>query len=398
MKKLFLILLALLLAAHAQAQMSSVVAANNTFAAHLYGELAKPEGNLFFSPYSISTALAMAYAGAHGETAAEMARVMQIEGIPDVHASFAELLRATNQADESDTGITLETADAIWLRTGTVLEQEFERIIREHYEAQLDTLDFCQREAAAERINSWVEGKTHDKINDLVKAEMFDCDLTRAALVNAVYFYGSWKYRFNAARTRPGPFYPDTKSSLTVPFMRSESKIKEFMYGETEEYQALELPYGNGSFSMLIVLPWQRFGLKSLEPHVAAGLLAEAVSVLRYEDELRIQMPKFKLTRDYDLIPPLRKLGMIQAFIPNVADFSGMCPTEPWISEVVHKALIDVNEKGTEAAAATAVIDVEGINLHGPKVFQADHPFLFAIREQASGEILFLGRVVNPAP
>lgn len=386
------------------AKVDPVAEASNQFGADLYGRLAADEkGNVFFSPFGIETALAMTCAGARGQTAEQMARTLHFHRPPgQVDASFGYLIRQLNASGE--TGIDdvrtfdLVVANALWAdKTFAVLPGFKDRLGL--YGGGVESVDFAggpeAREKSRQTINQWVEKQTHDKIRDLVPADRINPD-TRLLLTNAVYFKSRWEEPFQATATREEPFRTDpeeTQTSVKVPMMH---QTRHFKYAETDELQAVELPYALGRLSMVVLLPKKADGLAGLEKSLSSKNLA-AWRQSMTEHEVELSLPKFKFTSRFDLARTLQAMGMKDAF--GNADFSGMTSSERVaLQDVIHQAFVDVNEEGTEAAAATAVaVGATMAPVQTKKVvFRADHPFLFAIRHNESGTILFLGRVTNP--
>ncbi len=376
-----------------EAPKETVIEGNNAFALDLYAKLKEQEGNLFFSPYSISTALAMTYAGAGGNTEKQMADVLHFD-LPQekLHPAFRKLIERMN-AQGKESGYQLSVANALWAQKDYQFLRAFLNTTKSNYGAGLNQVDFVKAtEAARKTINDWVEKRTEGKIKDLIKPGILD-SLTRLVLTNAIYFKGNWASQFKEKDTEDAPFTIARDREVTVPMM---SQKEQFAYDETEMLQLLELPYVEDELSMVILLPKELDGLATLENSLAPGNLKEWLQGLR-KQEVVVEMPRFKLTSQFSLKEVLRSMGMTEAFSVKLANFSGMTSgRDLFISAVIHKAYVDVNEEGTEAAAATAVV----MKLRGaprpPKVFRADHPFLFLIRDNQSGSILFMGRVVNP--
>jgi len=377
-----------------------VKSGNNAFALDLYGKLSEQEGNLFFSPYSISTALAMTYAGARGNTAAQMAEVMHFN-LPQewLHPAFGTLILYLQVRQQQEGGYELAVANALWGQKGYPWLNEFLELTRENYGAglRLQEVDFAgDTEGARQTINDWVEEETREKILELLQEGDINVE-TALVLTNAIYFKGDWASRFKENRTRPGPFTLSDGSKVEVPMMH---QTEEFGYMETDGLQALELPYAGEELSMLVLLPREIEGLAELEESLTVVKLDEWLGALR-EREVDVYLPRFKMVSRFELSEVLKALGMTDAFDPQNADFTGMMAPRDiegplWISMVIHKAFVDVNEEGTEAAAATAVI-MQGLDgPEEPAIFRADHPFLFLIRDNASGSILFMGRVIDP--
>jgi len=370
----------------------TVAEGNTAFALDLYGKLKEKEGNLFFSPYSISTALAMTYAGARGNTEKQMAEVFHFTLDQKVlHPAFAHLEAQLNAFQEKE-GIELSVANALWAQKDHIFLREFLDLTKKNYGAVLNFLDFKRAyEAARLKINAWVEEKTRNKIKDLIKPGVLN-SLTRLVLTNAIYFKGNWESQFKKSKTEEAPFWLAPDKSIEVPTMTQKQK---FRYMENDSLQMLELPYAGNELSMIVLLPKKVDGLLHLEAALTVKNLTTWMDLLR-EREIMVFLPKFKMASQFNLGHTLASMGMPDAFDPS-ADFSGMDGTKMlYISAVIHKAFVDVNEEGTEAAAATAVA-MKLLSMPAPPpVFRADHPFVFLIRHNPSESILFLGRVVNP--
>jgi len=378
-------------AREAQAPKKQTAEANTAFAIDLYAQLKKQEGNLFFSPYSISTALAMTYAGARGNTAAQMAEVLHFKLEPEVlHRAFGQLVADLNEQGKKG-AYELAVANALWGQKGYGFLKEFLDLTRENYGAGLNEVDFAgATEAVRQRINKWAEDETRGKIKDLIPKGVLTI-ATRLVLTNAIYFKGNWASQFKKEATRDAPFTLLDGEKVDVPMM---DQREDFGYMERETFQALELPYVGEELSMVVLLPREVDGLTALEALLTAENLSEWLPALR-KRKVQVYLPKFKMTSAFESSKALKSMGMTDAFSLALADFSGMNGgTEPLsISKVIHKAFVDVNEEGTEAAAATAVVVHGGM---GAPTFRADRPFLFLIRDNKSGSILFMGRVVNP--
>ncbi|GAI76663.1 unnamed protein product, partial [marine sediment metagenome] len=262
-----------------------------------------------------------------------------------------------------------------------------------NYDGRLSEVDFAgATETARKTINAWVEKKTKDKIKELLKPGVLN-RLTRLVLTNAIYFKGNWDSQFEKARTQPAPFTLTDGKKVNVPMMNQTEKFK---YTEAESFQALELPYVDNELSMVILLPKETDGLSDFEKTLTAGNLSEWLGKLR-KRKVIVSVPKFRMTSQFSLAAVLKSMGMTDAFVPDAADFSGMNgKRDLFISAVIHKAYVEVNEEGTEAAAATGVVIGVTSMPARPPVFRADHPFLFLIRDNRTGSILFIGRVMNP--
>jgi serpin B len=378
----------------------------NAFGVDLYRKLAAEEKrkgkNLFLSPFSISTALAMTYAGARADTAAEMKKVLHFTPKDDVlHASAGALVDDLNDAG-SKGQFRLSVANALWGQKGYKFLNPFLAVNRRDYRAGLESLDFrsnAAREAARKTINAWVEKKTENRIKDLIKKGVLNRD-TRLVLTNAIYFLGNWVHQFKEKSTRDAPFRLADGKKVKAPLMYQKER---FGYMAGEGFQVAELPYKGKRLSMVVLLPAKPDGLPALEKSLSAEKLKLWLAGLRTR-KVMVWLPKFKMTCEFALKKPLVAMGMKKSFTARVGDFSGMNGIKPpsdgclYISAVVHKAFVEVDEKGTEAAAATAVVMCEATSA-GPRipVFRADRPFLFLIRDKVSGAILFMGRVTNPA-
>jgi len=387
-----------------------VVAGNNRFALQLYQKLRGGDGNLFFSPYSISTALAMTCAGARGQTETQMAETLGFATSAEVLArigasgkpltrqefahAFGHIIKGLNaRGDEAQ--YQLRVANALWGQKDYEFLSSFTKRIETAYGGKLKELDFVTAAEQARRtINAWVEKQTNDKIKDLIRPGVLDA-MTRLVLTNAIYFKGNWASQFDEDRTREAPFTVRDGEKIQAPMMNQRAR---FGYAETETLQVLELPYVGEELSMVILLPKETDGIDALEGDLTAENLATWLGRIR-KREVIASIPKFKMTSKFSLASVLASMGMPLAFTRN-ADFSGMTgKRDLFISAVIHQAYVDVNEEGTEAAAATAVtMKLTSIGPDRTPVFRADHPFLFMIRDAKSNSILFLGRVENPVP
>ena len=369
-------------------ELAIVVEGNNQFAFDLYRQLGQKPGNKFFSPYSISTALAMTYAGARGNTAKEMAQTLHFTlGNERLHPAFGDLIQKIN-GPGMKRSYELAVANSLWGAKGLTLAPNFLRVTQTDYQAGFQSVDFARNpEGARQIINGWVEDKTHKKIENLVPQGLVKGN-TRLVLVNAISFKADWAVPFPKERTYPEDFTIPGSPPFKVPMMHH---IFEANYMENADFQLVEFVYKDKEVSMVVILPKRNDGLADVEKKLSAKALAEALSAARFA-KLLVSLPKFKLTEEFNLGDDLAALGMKDAFRPN-ADFSGITPSESLsISAVIHKAFVEVDEKGTEAAAATAAIMAAG----GVTQFRADHPHFFVVRHNATGSILFLGRVFDP--
>ena len=378
-------------------ELKSVVTANNAFALDLYAQLRKTSGNLFLSPYSIFTALGMAEGGAAGKTERQMATVLHMpEDQPKFHREVSAL-RESMAAIARNKQVELNVANGLWVQQGFSLEDDFLGLLHTNYATAVERADFTNGSAkAVARINDWIENQTRGKIRNAVGPDSFTPD-TRVAIVNAIYFKGKWASRFDERGTRNEQFSISQDKSNSVPTM---GQTHVFRISNQEHVRILELPYVGGELSMLVLLPKDRDGLADLEKSLSAENLA------KWEDgfadfTVDVQLPKLNFEREYSLPEPLMSMGMRDAFDIINANFTRMTTDGPvYIDKVVHIALVEVNEEGTVAAAATRVnvsLACSAV-VTGPPftVFHADHPFIFLIRDNHSGAILFLGRITNP--
>jgi serpin B len=384
----------LLSAAYASPTIEALVKGNNAFALELYQKLKDKEGNIFFSPYSVSTALAMTYAGARDNTAAQMAEALHFTlGQQYLHPAFASLEARLNGIQEAGS-VLLNVANSLWPQQGYPFLKAYLELVKKYYGVTVTPLDYQgAAEEARNIINRWVEEKTRDRIKNLIQPGILNA-LTRLVLVNAIYFKGNWANRFDESLTRDDTFFLLSGKKAQAPLMTQQH---EFKYGETDALQVLELAYDGEDLSMIVLLPKKKDGLPQLERSLTAENLTRWTSILR-KRKVKVFLPRFKMTSQFRLDQTLAAMGMADAFNPDKANFAGMDGRSNWlyIGAVIHKAFVDVNEEGTEAAAATAVVmRIKMARPSPPPTFRADHPFLFLVRD--SGSILFIGRVANPA-
>jgi len=376
---------------------AETVKGNNAFAVELYGQLRSQPGNLFFSPESISTALAMTYAGARGQTATEMANVLHFTLPPErLHPAMAALLKDRNAAHD---GYQLKEADALWGQQSYTFLPEFLKLTSDNYGAGLNHVDFKNAtEAARVTINQWVEQQTEQKIKDLIAPGVLD-ERTRLVMTVAIYFKADWETRFNKEQTKDKEFHVSAAKTITAPLMH---RTGEYNYFDGQSFQALEIPYKNKDLSMIVFLPKDADGLAAFEASMTAANIERWSSKLKPASEVIVIMPKFETDATFPLNAMLKAMGMQQAFDCKTADFSGLASKETiqrngtlYLSAAIHTAYVEVNEEGTEAAAATATATnvPMGVILN---VFRADHPFVFLIRDNMTGAILFMGRLTNP--
>jgi serpin B len=358
---------------------------NTAFALSVYGKLAPTEGNLFLSPYSISSAMGMTYAGARENTAAEMAKALEFAATPEQLPAAFKSLSAAIQASARSGGHSLNIANGICLTGGNV-SNEFKAVLRDNFDAEIFP-------GGLGKINDWVKAKTEGKIEKVLE-ELSPNSV--CVLLNAIYFKGNWASQFKREATRDAPFRLATGKEATVSLMYQKGQFKLL---EKDGFQALVMPYSGKKSSMVMILPRVVDGLAALEKALTAETLAQwlAEADEQEEREAQVFVPRFTLESDYDLIPPCKALGIKDAFDEQNADFRGMGwpKGKLWIAQIKHKAYVEVNEEGTEAAGATAV-EMGTKSAQRYPVFRADHPFLFVIRDHATDSILFLGRLSDP--
>lgn len=369
---------------------ASMPEAANRLGFELLAELAqKASGeNVFISPYSIHTALCMAWSGARGGTAGAMAKTMHIAGT-DMRGVMESSLALKDGLASADTMVRFDIANSLWSRRGLPLRPEFKAGVEKYFGGKAEELDFGSPQALR-TINGWVKERTNGKIDRIIERIPPDAALY---LINAIYFKGKWRTQFDKALTRDQDFFPPGGGSKKMPFMRQDG---EYQYLRGEGFQAARLPYGSGRFAMYVFLPDKRDGLGWFLKTVTAENWSTWLSGFR-KTKGHIELPRFKADFFRDLVPALDKLGMSPAF-GNSADFSGMSAEGLSIDEVLHKTVVEVNEEGTEAAAVTSI----GVRVASarpePEPFRmvVDHPFLMAIADQETRAILFLGAIHEP--
>lgn len=384
-----------------------IVEGNNRFALELFAKLQSTKGNLFFSPYSVSTALAMVHTGARNETETQMAGTLHfpvsenkttdsaLNPLLDrkqFATEFGNIIKDLNKRGEKG-AYTLTVANALWGQKGYGFVREYLELIESSYDGRLNEVDFVRAaKTACKTINAWVEKKTNGKIKNIISEDVLD-SMTRLVLTNAIYFKGNWAKQFEEKRTQNAPFTLGDGRKIDVAMMNQKAELG---YTETDIFQALELPYGDEELSMIILLPRKFDALDEFEKTLTLDNLTQWLANI-HKREVVVFMPKFKMTSQFSLSSVLESMGMKDAFSPE-ADFSGINGKRDLsISAVIHKAYVEVNEEGTEAAAATVVaMRLTSIGPASIPVFRADHPFLFLIRDNVSGSILFIGRVTNP--
>jgi len=356
-------------------------------------EVSPGGGDFFFSHYSISSALSLAAVGAQGSTQLEMNRILSVSGVDALKASGLagrELIRAAEAS-----GMTFRTSNALWRQQGLPLLPAYVAVVQDNFASALEETDFvASPDNARVRINAAISKDTNGKIPELLQQGDVRSN-TRLVLTNAVYFKGDWTSPFQSKATKVEDFHLSGHQTVEVPLMHRNGT---FRYAAVDGLQMLELPYGDRSLAMVVLLPADADGLSQLEARLTSDAWQQWDSQLRSQ-EVVVYLPKFKSTAQFELNESLKSLGMPSAFDPSSADFSGMTGgRDLFISKVVHKAFVDGNEEGTEAAAATGVI-MAPTAMPQPKpkpIFRADHPFVFLIRDNRNGTILFLGRFTQP--
>jgi serpin B len=375
-----------------QQGIQQVVNANNQFAFDIYSELDKSdEGNIFYSPYSISAALAITYEGAKGQTADEMKSVFHFPESNILRPNFATIY---NELNKGNNAYELRTGNALWVQQDYQLLQDYTGRVEQYYGGKAANVDFIKEtEKSRQTINAFIEQQTNDKIKDLIPPGILD-SMTRLVLTNAIYFKGTWEWEFDKSDTRDQDFKITPTNIVKTPMMYMKPDKATFNYVDSEDFQILELPYKGEEISMLILLPTEN--IDTIETSLTSEKLNEYKAQMKETKLDSISLPKFEFDTKYFMKDTLSALGMPTAFNPILADFSGMTGnSELYITHVIHQAYVKVDEKGTEAAAATAV--VMGKEAAMPRnVFRADHPFIFIIQEKATGNILFMGRVTDP--
>jgi len=379
----------------------TVIEANNRFACDLYRTLSDEERNegqnIFFSPHSISTALALTYEGAGGETADEIRSVFYFpENKSSLREGYRSLIAGINR---NDSNFTLRTANALWAEKTHAFLPGYISVAEDYYGAEVENMDFVSApEESRQTINRWVEDRTEEKIKDLIPAGAID-SLTRLVITNAVYFKGAWVLQFDEELTSEWAFTTARGETVTVDMMQRTDEDARYNYTETDSLQILRMPYeheGTTSLSMLILLP-KTNDIGMAEEALGTQELSDAIAGMR-DERVRVYFPKFTLECEYLLTDTLPAMGMPTAFGPG-ADFSGLDGThELFITDVIHKAFVEVNEEGTEAAAATAVVFGKSAAMEEEPVpvFRADHPFVFLIIDDENGNVLFMGRLAEP--
>lgn len=374
-----------------------IAKSSNNFGFSFLREIPKSQ-NAFISPISISMLMGLVYSGARNNTAAEIQRVMEYPEL--VHESFREILELVNFLVNPPEGLktsrndyNLEMANAMLVDSAFTVLRTFKEDSRKYYDSAVESISFALHpQAAIQSVNEWVAWKTNQKIMKVLDQPLEP--LTKLFLMNAVYFKGTWKTKFDQRFTMPDTFYNDGLVPKTVPMMRQKRKLR---YGFDIKLQthALELPYNGDDIKMLVLLPEKRDGLSEIEPKVSEDLLKQITSSLR-ETVVQVTLPRFSLVENYDLQPVLKKMGIHSLFNSDSADLGGISPNQGlYVTKAIHKCAVEVNEEGSEAAAVTGVS--AGVRVGGPlgPLFNADHPFMFFIRDSRLDLTLFIGRVTK---
>ncbi|XP_053246429.1 neuroserpin [Podarcis raffonei] len=369
------------------------------FSVNVYNQLraAGEDENVIFSPLGISIAMGMVELGAHGSTLKEIRHAMGYEGLKNGE-EFSFLKDLSDMANAEDSQYVMKLANSLYVQSGFHVSDKFLQLMKTYFRAEVEDVDFSQNIAVASHINRWVENHTNNMIKDFVSARDFGA-LTHLALVNAIYFKGNWKSQFRPENTRTFSFTKDDESEVQIPMMYQQG---EFYYGEFSDgsneaggiYQVLEIPYEGDEYSMLIVLSRQEVPLATLEPLVKAQLIEEWASSVK-KQKVEVYLPRFTIEQEIDLKDVLKGLGITEVF-GRSADLTAMSDNkELHLSKAVHKSIFEVNEEGSEAAAASGMIAISRMAVLYPQVI-VDHPFFFVVRNRRTGTIVFMGRVMHP--
>ncbi|AKB79146.1 Serine protease inhibitor (serpin family) [Methanosarcina horonobensis HB-1 = JCM 15518] len=376
-----------------------IAAANNAFAFDMYSQLAQLESgnesgnkrNVFFSPHSIYTAMAICYEGAEGTTKEQTSNVFYFPANKTILKVRME--RTNNTINSVNSDYELQTANALWIQEGYPVKEAYIYNVKKYYDGEVTNLDFVRKpDASRNTINKWVEDKTSDKIKDLVPKNSITAD-TRVIITNAIYFNGKWVYEFDKEMTDKKPFYPTGGEEISLDTMYICNR---FNYGENSKAKIIELPYKGNDLSMYIVLP-KNNNIEKFETGFTLNDYTKLKNDMESVEEVKVSIPKFKFETKTELTNSLIDMGVVDAFGP--ANFSGISDDPLSISRVIHQTFIDVKEEGTEAAAATAVVMERGMSISWdpkPKEFKADHPFMFFIEDRRTNCILFMGKVEYP--
>ena len=372
----------------------AIAAANNGFAVDFYREVSAKDGNIFFSPTSMFVAFSALYEGARGNTADQMQQVFGFE--PDLQARYNATAYLMSSVNRDDQNATLGMANALWPALQFAPYDSYVDAVRSVYLADVERVDFEDNSdsGGVNRINAWASENTNGKIPKVLKQGDVNVE-TSMVITNSIYFKGAWVTPFSEEDTVELDFWKNSTESVRADFMYISEG--EFDYASLDGIKIIRMPYNGDRLSMLVILPNGRDGIGSLEETISAGQIEQWTQSMRKEKKVMLLMPKFTMGTSYNLSTYLKNLGMTDAFDRILADLSGIAPVTPdrnlYVYKAVHKAYVDVNEGGTEAAAATAVVLA---TTSGPKHFIAKHPFIFIIQDDESGAILFMGRLSDP--
>jgi len=369
-----------------------LIEADNEFGLEIFQKIRKESDkeNIMISPLSISVAFAMAYNGADSDTKTEMEKAMKLNGLTteQINSSYKMLINALQSLDKD---VVFEIANAIFYADGFSVKPDFLNINKTIYDAEVSKLNFSSPEAV-ETINDWVADKTNDKISKIIDQLS---PLDRMVLLNAIYFNGIWKTKFDEKSTHLINFTKTNGSNIEVPMMQKEEKLD---YTTNTLFSSVKMPYGKGQYNMLVILPAEGRNSQDVINALSATNWNKWTKSFETKDPVVITMPRFKFTFDTELKNVLKEMGMAKAFQPNISDFSKISDNDLYISSAIHKSFIDVNENGTEAAAVTSItFTTTSAGNEPPKtIFYVDKPFVFAITEKDTDAILFIGEVQNP--
>ena len=373
-----------------------IATANNDLAVEFYKIVSEEDGNIFFSPTSVYTAFSMLYEGARENTAAELQHAFWFEPEADMRAEkVAELMASLNRDDGYST---LRLANSVWLANWFEPYDSYEDLIRGTYLADIESVDFADPDDAVPKINAWASNKTNEKITKVISYGP-NMDMIAAVLANAIYFKGTWVTEFPKEDTAERDFWTGADESVAADFMYVKGI---FNYASQDGVQVLKLPYKGDRLSMILILPAERYGIEELESAISTEMLQELQNNTS-PTEVKVRMPKFEMSTNYNLIPALKAMGIQDAFNPKKADFSGMAdltkiPENLYVDKATQDAFVNVNEEGTEAAAVTTIVVTLADDTPPPiPYFLADHPFIFIIQDDESETILFMGRVSDPS-
>jgi len=374
-------------------QVAAVATGNTVFGSRLYQQLKDEPGNIIMSPFSVSGVMAMVAAGAGGDTLSQVQQGMSFPSSEELALGYKDAIPALR----TNENFTLEAANSIFAQSGFAILDAYKETLHQHFHAAIQETDYSDGKASARLINDWVEKITQSKIKDLIKPDMLN-SLTRLVLVNAIYFKGDWASKFDVKKTADEDFHLDDGSTKKVPMMR---QTKKFEFAILDELSAsmLEMPYTGDRLSLQLLLPRRGNNLAALEQKLRTADLQQLFDANRGEEKVAVTLPRFKLEQTIPLTDQLQKLGMNDMFVGGKADFSAIDGSRNlYVSEVVQKAFIEVNEEGSEAAAATGAVMMATSLMPMPlEEFRADRPFLFFLRDKLTGMLLFQGRVADPS-